>query len=460
MDGEIIHKAGAIPSDADAPVVATTSTADSGLYSPAYQRTALLLLTLVYIFNFVDRQVLNILAQAIKVDLSLSDTQLGLVTGLAFALFYSLLGLPLARYAERGDRPGLIAVALTVWSGFTIACGFAGSFLHLLLFRLGVGVGEAGGVPPSHSLITEFTPKARRAVALAIFSTGLPLGSFIGLGFGGILGDAFGWRMTFILAGAPGLLIALAVRFLIREPRRAVPAAQRPRPTESLWASLGVILKIPTFRFTAAGGALQAVAIYGAGSFLAPFFLRAHGPEVAAMAAQIGLKGTGFLGLAFGLTVGLAGAVGAFAGGWLSDRFSGDSIKSYLTVPAIASILSIPVFLFVFKSPSVAPALVALGLGNALLNIYLGPMHATCQTVVTPRHRATVSAFVLVIVNLVGLGVGPPAVGIISDYARTSMGLADHDALRLAVMIISAVPLGAAVCFWLGRRTIDADAVS
>lgn len=442
----------------DAEPSAVTPAADEGLYSPAYQRTALFLLTLVYVFNFVDRQVLNILAEAIKVDLSLSDTQLGLVTGLAFALFYSLLGLPLARYAERGDRPGLIALALTVWSGFTIACGFANSFLHLLLFRLGVGVGEAGGVPPSHSLITEFTPKAKRALALALFSTGLPLGSFIGLGFGGILGDAVGWRMTFVLAGAPGLLIAIAVRLLIREPRRAISVSQRPRPTESLWSSLGVISSIPTFRSTAAGGALLAVAIYGGGAFLAPFFLRAHGPEVAQMATHVGLKGTGFLGLVFGATVGLAGALGAFAGGWLSDRFSGASIRSYMTVPAVASILAAPVFFFVFQSATAAAALPALALGNALLNIYLGPMHATCQTVVNPRHRATVSAFVLVIVNLVGLGVGPPAVGMISDYARTSMGLVDHEALRLAMMVISAVPLAAAACFWLGRRTIDADA--
>ncbi len=440
--------------------VSAASDPDAGLYSKSYQRTALLLLTLVYIFNFVDRQILNILAESIKIDLSLSDTQLGLVSGLAFAVFYSLLGLPLARYAERGDRPGLIAVALTVWSGFTIACGFATSFAQLLIFRLGVGVGEAGGVPPSHSLITEFTPKARRAVALAIFSTGLPLGSFIGLGFGGILGDMFGWRMTFALAGAPGILIAIACAFILKEPRRAVKRVDRPAPTESLWSSLALITRIATFRWTAAGGALQAVVIYGTGSFLAPFFLRAHGDVVMQMAADIGLKGTGFLGIVFGLSVGLAGAVGTFSGGWLGDRFSGASIKSYVTVPAIAGLLAVPAFIFVFATNSVVAAFMALAVGSALSNSYFGGMHATCQGLVGPRHRATMSAFVLVVVNLIGLGVGPPLVGMISDYARETAGIPDQDALRLSLMIVSVVSLLAGAAFWRARRTIDADTVS
>lgn len=165
-----------------------------------YSRTALALLTLVYVFNFLDRQILNILAELIKHDLNLSDTELGIVTGLAFAVFYSLLGLPIARYAEVGDRPRLIAGALAVWSVFTIACGMATSFTHILLARLGVGVGEAGGVPPSHSLISEFTPRERRAATLALFSVGLPLGSFIGLSFGGWAGDHLGWRTAFVIA--------------------------------------------------------------------------------------------------------------------------------------------------------------------------------------------------------------------------------------------------------------------
>lgn len=307
-----------------------------------YNNAALFLLTLVYVFNFLDRQILNILAESIKIELKFTDTQLGLVTGFAFALFYSLLGLPIARYAERGDRPILIAAALSVWSLFTIACGFATTFTHMLLARFGVGIGEAGGVPPSHSLITEFTPRNRRAVALAIFSTGLPLGSFVGLAFGGIAGDMFGWRTTFILAGAPGLLIAVCCLFILHEPRRKAKLAPRDGGDASLAATLKGFLAKRTFVWVVAAGALQAIVIYGLGAFLAPFFLRAHGPELTSLANGIGLKPTGFLGLIFGLTLGLAGAVGTFTGGWLSDRLSANSLRGYVTVPAAAAFLSIP----------------------------------------------------------------------------------------------------------------------
>lgn len=428
--------------------------------SRVYRRSALLLLTLVYVFNFVDRQVLNILAEAIKRDLALSDTQLGIVTGLAFALFYSLLGIPIARFAERADRPRLIAVALSVWSLFTLLCGAAGSFAQMLVCRLGVGIGEAGGVPPSHSLIAEFSPKARRAVALAIFSTGLPLGSFIGLGFGGVLGDALGWRRTFVAAGAPGLLIALVVLLVLKEPRRANPMPAARAAQEPLRTSLASFLGTATYRWTVAGGALQAVVLYGTGAFLAPFFLRAHGPELAALAAGLGLKANGFLGLAFGVTVGLAGAVGTFCGGWLADRFHTGSLKSYVTVPALAGWLSIPAFLLVLNARDVAAAFLALGFANAMINAYFGPMHATCQGVAGAGRRATVSAVTLVIVNLVGLGVGPPLVGMISDYAHGPMAMASKDALRLALMAISTVSLPAGLAFWRARATIDADTVS
>lgn len=432
---------------------------EGGQYSRGYRRAALLLLTLVYVFNFVDRQVLNILAESIKQELALSDTQLGIVTGLAFALFYSLLGIPIARFAERADRPRLIAIAISVWSAFTILCGFAGSFAQMLICRLGVGVGEAGGVPPSHSLIAEFSPKARRAVALAIFSTGLPLGSFIGLGFGGILGDLVGWRMTFVLAGVPGLLIALAVLLVLKEPRRSgekVVAEGR----EAFLPSLKAFLSKRTYRWTVAGGTLQAIVIYGTGAFLAPFFLRAHGPELSALAAAAGLKANGFLGLVFGVTVGLAGAAGTFMGGWLSDRASRESLRSYVTVPAIAAWLSIPAFLLVLTAGSAIPGFLFLSIGNAMINAYLGPMHATCQGVAGASRRATVSAVTLVIINLFGLGIGPPLVGFLSDLGQSAYQLESKDALRNALMVISCVSLLAGFAFWQARRTIDVETIS
>lgn len=440
--------------------VGASSAAAQPQASPSYNRAALFLLTLVYVFNFLDRQILNILAESIKIELQFTDTQLGLVTGFAFALFYSLLGLPIARYAERGDRPILIATALSVWSLFTIACGLASTFTHMLLARVGVGIGEAGGVPPSHSLITEFTPRNRRALALAIFSTGLPLGSFVGLAFGGIAGDMFGWRTTFILAGAPGFVIAVCCLLILREPRRKGRVAPRQAGDAALATTLKGFLAKRTFVWVVAGGGLQAIVIYGLGAFLAPYFLRAHGLELASLANGIGLKPTGFLGLAFGLTLGLAGAVGTFTGGWLSDRFSGTSLKGYVTVPAAAAFIGIPLFFWVFLSTSVTMALPALAIGSALLNSYFGPMHATCQGLVGPTERATVSAFTLVIINLVGLGLGPPLAGFLSDYGHRSLEMTSPDALRMSLMIVTTILLLSGACFWRARRSIDADTIS
>ena len=439
--------------------VAADDAASPAPFSRNYQRTALILLTLVYVFNFVDRQILNILAEPIKQELGLSDAQLGLVTGLAFAIFYSSLGLPIARYAERGDRPKLIAGALTLWSLFTIFCGMAGNFLQLLLARLGVGVGEAGGVPPSHSLITEFTPREKRGLALAIFSTGLPLGSFIGLAFGGLAADALGWRMAFVLAGVPGVIIAVLCLLLLKEPRRG-----QPRKTladgDRLWPSLKSFARKPTYLAMLAGGSLQAMVIYGLSAFLASYFLRAHGAVLANMAEGFGLQPLGFLGLVFGLAVGLAGAVGTFGAGWLSDRLNVHDFRGYATVPAVAAFVAVPAFSIVFLSPSVPVAFAALAVGMAMINSYFGPMHASCQSIVGPSQRATISALTLVVINLVGLGLGPPLAGVMSDIMHLGMGMEDAQALRMALIAITAISALAGLAFWQARRTIDADIVS
>jgi predicted MFS family arabinose efflux permease len=275
-----------------------------------------------------------------------------------------------------------------------------------------------------------------------------------------LLGDAFGWRNAFIIAGLPGLLIAVAVALFIREPRRAVPKAERPKPDGNLFSTLALIVRIPTFRWVAAAGVCQSTALYGLGAFTAPFFLRAHGDELAAMSASIGLKTTGLLGMFLGLSIGLAGALGNFLGGFLGDRFAGKSIAAYMGVPAVLSLLSVPLFMAVFHLPGVPLAMVALALGQACGNSYMGGMHATCQGLVRPRHRATMSAFILVILNLIGLSVGPPAVGMMSDYARETLGMADKDALGMALTLISLISLIGAVCFWRATRRIDADTVS
>lgn len=420
-----------------------------------YARGALALLTLVYVFNFLDRQILNILAELIKHDLNLTDTQLGIVTGLAFALFYSLLGLPIARYAERGDRPRLIAAALAIWSAFTIACGMASNFAHLLIARLGVGIGEAGGVPPSHSLISEFTSRERRAATLAIYSVGLPLGSFIGLSFGGWAGDHLGWRLAFILAGLPGLLLAAVCYAYLREPRRTAPV-----PTELRTAMVPTVRRIlrkRAFVGMAAGGALQAVVLYGIGAFTAPFFMRSHGAELAGIADGFGLSATGLLGIALGIAFGLCGAAGTFAGGMLADRLNRGHHRGYAVVPALAALVSVPLYLGAFASISAVTAFVLLCGASAMVNAYFGPMHATNQSLVAPSERATISALTLVIVNLIGLGIGPPLVGMLSDYGHTTIGLSEADGLRLAMAIVAFVSLLAAVGFAYARSAIDRE---
>lgn len=429
-------------------------------FNRAYRRGALFILTLVYVFNFVDRQVVNIIAEAIKRDLLLSDTQLGLITGIAFALFYSLLGLPIARFAEHGDRPRIIAVAVAVWSAFTILCGFANSFAHMLIARLGVGVGEAGGVPPSHSLITEFTPKEKRASALAIYSAGLPTGALVGLALGGLVADAYGWRVAFFMAGLPGLFIALLALIVLKEPRRQAASKAVPVDRQPLSVVIRQFAALPTFRWTIAGASLQGMVFYGYTSFLAPFYLRNHSEGLASVAAGFGLESTGFLGLALGLTLGLAGALGTFSGGWIADRLKGDTLKAYPTVPAIACLLSVPIFYILLTTGSLTLSLLLLAIGGALTSVYLGPTHAICQGLSSPRNRATMSAFTLVIINLVGLGIGPPFVGLVSDLAHHDFGLSEGAGLRAAMLMIVSASFVSALCYWLARRTVDAETIS
>lgn len=429
-------------------------------FTPGYRRVALLILTLVYVFNFVDRQVVNIIAEAIKRDLLLSDTQLGLITGIAFALFYSLLGLPIARFAEHGDRPKIIAVAVAVWSAFTILCGFANSFTHMLLARLGVGIGEAGGVPPSHSLITEFTPREKRASALALYSAGLPTGALVGLALGGLVADAYGWRVAFFMAGLPGLFIALLALLVLKEPRRQATSKSAALDRQPLWSVIRQFSALPTFRWTILGAALQGMVFYGYTSFLAPFYLRNHAKGLASVAAGLGLESTGFLGLALGLTLGLAGALGTFSGGWLADRLKGETLKAYPTVPAIACLLSVPIFYILLTTASLALSLTLLAIGGALTSVYLGPTHAICQGLSSPRNRATMSALTLVIINLVGLGIGPPFVGFVSDLAHNAYGFSEGAGLRAAMLVIVSASLLSALSYWLARRTVDAETIS
>jgi MFS family permease len=416
------------------------------------------LLLVVYILNFVDRSVINILAEPIKNELGLLDWQIGMMSGLAFALFYTLLGLPIARYAEHANRPRIIAVALAIWSGFTALSGFAQSFLHLIVARIGVGIGEAGCTPPAHSLIVDITPKEKRASALAFYSMGVPLGSLVGMGLGGIVADAYGWRMAFIVCGLPGLVLAGVVALTLVEPRAKQAAAMVKTAATASGATFSDALRIlatkKTFWLVAFAAAVKAFIGYGHAPFTASFFFRNHTEEIAQTAAFFGLQSAGFLGLALGLVGGVGGAIGAFVGGQIADRFGAKDLRAYVSVPAIASLITIPVYVLAINLPEARFAVVLLAFNAVLGTLWYGPVYATAQSIVPPHMRATASAILLFIINLVGLGLGPLAVGAASDVFAIGLGMGKAEGIRWALMTSALFGLAAATLFWLARRTI------
>ncbi|MBC7769501.1 MAG: MFS transporter [Phycisphaerales bacterium] len=426
--------------------------------SSGYRGYAMGLLLLIYTMNFVDRQVVNILAEPIKRELGLLDWQLGAMSGLAFALFYTVLGLPIARLAERGHRPYIIAVALAVWSGFTALCGLAQNFVHLLLARIGVGIGEAGCTPPAHSLITDYVPKEKRASALAFYSMGTPLGGLIGMALGGLIADAYGWRMAFIVCGVPGVMLAVVAALTLVEPRvrnaaaAIKSAAQAPRAP--FRDALATLKRKRTFWLVSFAASLKAFIGYGQAPFAASFFYRVHGEEVAALAGQFGLQSGGFLGLTLGLMAGIGGALGAYFGGVIADKFGGRDYRAYVSVPAIASLAVIPIYLVAILSSSAVFALGCLLFGSVLGALWYGPVYATAQTIVPPHMRATASAVLLFIINLVGLGLGPIAVGALSDFYAIGLGLGEAEGVRYALLTSAFVGVAAAALFWMARRTI------
>ena len=430
--------------------------------STGYRRYALWVLLIIYTLNFLDRQVVNILAEPIKRDLGLADWQLGMMTGLAFAIFYTVLGIPIARMAETKNRPMIIGVSVAVWSGFTVLCGFTQNFWQLILARIGVGVGEAGCTPPAHSLITDYVPREKRASAIAFYSIGTPLGTLAGMAMGGLVADAYGWRVAFMVAGAPGLLFALVAIFTLIEPRRQLAADLAARAVNqiSFAAALAVLATKKTFWLVAFAASIKAFVGYGHAPFTASFFFRNHGVELAQTAALFGLKSAGFLGLALGLIGGTAGVIGAWLGGVLADKLGAKDLRAYVVVPAIASVITIPFFIVAVSLDSAVAAGLLLVVPALLGTLWYGPVYATAQSIVDPAMRATASAVLLFIINLVGLGLGPLAVGALSDLLAGPMGLGEAQGVRWALIVSSLFGLIAFVLFWLARKTIREDMVS
>ncbi len=402
-------------------------------------RVTLWILLVVYIFNFIDRQIVNILAEPIARDLKLSDTQIGLMTGLAFALFYTVLGIPIARFADRAttSRPKLIAIALAVWSAMTALCGLAQNFVQLLLARIGVGVGEAGCTPPAHSLISEIVPPEKRASALAFYSLGIPIGSLLGMVIGGTLADLMTWRDAFVIVGLPGLALALLVWFVLKDPRQADAAAVLRAQNQPAALPLGEALKevmgSRAFVLLLCAGSAAAFLSYGKTTWTTIFFQRTHDLT------------PGQVGLWFGLLGGVGGMLGTWLGGYLADRFGAINRRHVLSAPAIGMAVAVPLAIAAYHAPGWPLALALLFVPTVFNSLYYGPCYSAAQGLVPLRARAIAAASLLFFQNLIGLGLGPLFFGMLSDWLQPSFGA---DSVRYVLYGAAVLGLVPAFFFW------------
>ena len=411
----------------------------------SYRYFVLGVLTLVYALNFVDRQLLVILQEQIKLELELSDTQLGLLSGFAFALFYVSCGIPIARWADTGVRRNIIALALTVWSGMTAISGLAQNYAHLLLARIGVGVGEAGGSPPAHSMISDIFPEKERATALSIYSVGIYIGILTGFALGGFIAEVFGWRTAFFVVGLPGILVALFLRFTVREPIRGWSEKRETEAgaTPGFIEVLKFLWSRKTFRNLALAGSLQATVIYGIGNWLPSYFLRNH---------EIGLAE---LGVWMALTSGFGGGAGSFFGGWFADRMGQRDRRWYVWGSAALILAITPMLMVILNTGDMTLALLLVGVFHFLSASYLGPALAVSHGLVGLRMRALTSAIFFFFINLIGLGLGPLIVGYMSD---TFAAGGSQTALATAMLIVGCVAsIWGFVHYMLAARHIRQD---
>lgn len=422
--------------------------AASGTGAQSVRLTLWILLT-VYVFNFIDRQIVNILAEPIARDLELSDTQIGLMTGLAFALFYTVLGIPIARYADRPttSRPKLIATALAVWSAMTAMCGLAQNFWQLLLARIGVGVGEAGCTPPAHSLISDMVPPEKRSSALAFYSLGIPIGSLLGMVIGGTLADLMGWREAFVVVGLPGVALALLVWFVLRDPRRSEAAAAlraqtAPAVALPLRQAVSEVMRSRAYVLLLLAGAAAAFLSYGKTTWTTIFFQRTHDLT------------PGQVGLWFGLLGGVAGILGTWLGGFLADRFGAKSRRHVLSAPAIGMAVAVPLAIAAYHAPSWPLALVLLFLPTVFNSLYYGPTYSAAQGLVPMRARAIAAALLLFFQNLIGLGLGPLFFGMLSDWLQPAYGA---DSVRYVLYGAAVLGLVPAFFFWRCSLHLDGE---
>jgi MFS family permease len=418
--------------------------------STAYRNYVLFILVLVNTINFVDRQAISVLGPRIQEEFGLSNTGLGALMGLAFTVFYATLGFPIARLLDRRRRSPLLALVLAVWSGMTALCGAAVNFWMLFVFRVGVGIGEAGAGPASHSLIGDYFRKIQRPAAIGFFSLGVPLGNFLGIFLGGLLVADLGWRMTFVALGLPGLVLALIVWLTVREPARgsmddaADLAVLRASEDIPMWESVKQLWSSPTFRVMSLSAAPSALCGYGMNMWMPQFLERVH---------QIAPADYG---LALGAAIGVGGGLGAMLGGVITGKAAVRDPRAFLTLPALTMVVFAAALLLAVWTTSL-PMVYAGVFVAAFTQFYLmGPFFALVQRLAPLRGRAVATAFFFFILAMVGIGIGPPYVGAMNDLFRGAYG--EAQGLQYALMTLPAISLLAAAIAWFGRNAVLRDA--
>jgi len=411
----------------------------------AYRRYVLGLLLIVYLLNFLDRQIMAVLLESIKLEFNFSDTQLGLLGGLAFAVFYATLGIPIAWMADRFNRRNIIAIALGLWSGMTALCGMANGFTSLFLARVGVGIGEAGGMPPSYSLVSDYFPPQRRGTALAVLGMGIPLGVLVGFLVGGWVNEFFGWRSAFLVVGIPGILLAVVLWTTLREPPRGQYDQQKPGRTPAILDTFVYLWRRPACRHLTLAAGLYGLAGWGAGMWQPSFFIRLHG------------MGSGEAGTWLAFVFGLSGATGAYLGGVVGDHLykkTGDA-RWYMWISSGGILIGIPFVFLVYLWPTPVPALLFLIVPTICGHMYLGPAMAMLLGIAGSRRRALASAIYSFIINLLAMGMGPLLVGMSSDYLQPRYG---NESLRYSILAVVVIATSwAAIHFLLAAKTLKQD---
>ena len=404
----------------------------------------MVVLAVVYMFNFVDRQILSILLPAIRDEFQVGDTVLGLLAGTAFALFYVVLSVPIAQLADRVNRRNLIAVAVALWSGMTALSGLAANIWQLGLARIGVGIGEAGCNPPAHSMIADYYPPRRRSTAMGFYTLGISVGIMLAYLTGGWLVQNIGWREAFFIVGLPGLLLALIVRFTVPEPRRGASEQRRDSgSTPRLIVVARFLLARRSFLYMAGAAGLSSFVGYSIINFMPSFVMRSFGMEIAA------------LGFWLGIIYGVAGGFGFFMGGFIADHIGRSGHRRAMFFIALAVIVTVFFNAAVFLSSSVVWCLVLFVIPSVTSHVYLAPVLSQTQSLVSLRMRAVASSVLLLIINVIGLAMGSPLTGVISDLLEPGYG---PESMRYSLLIVSSVLLPlAAWCYYQAGKSIEYD---